>query len=129
MLTISDGWGSNPYTVNVITFSGHGITFDGDAIAVIPEYKAKPAIEGEKKVLRFINLTEWARKFSEKRNTLTIFILSMCRINVKEADKKKIYFNNVDLDPQEYDFELLLSDQEIKSTNIHEGYSAMLFEK
>ena len=110
MFTISDGWGRNPYTVNVITFSGHGITFDGDAIAVIPEYKVKPAIEGEKKVLRFINLTEWARKFSEKRNTLTIFILSMCRINVKEADKKKIYFNNVDLDPQEFDFELLLSD-------------------
>jgi hypothetical protein len=29
--------------VNVITYSGHGITFDGDAIAVIPEY------EGDKK--------------------------------------------------------------------------------
>jgi hypothetical protein len=25
--------------VNVITYSGHGITFDGDAIAVIPEYE------------------------------------------------------------------------------------------
>ena len=32
------GKGNNPYVVNVITFSGHGITFDGDAIAVIPEY-------------------------------------------------------------------------------------------
>lgn len=31
--------GNNPYTVNVITFSGHGITFRGDAIAVIPEYE------------------------------------------------------------------------------------------
>ncbi len=31
-------WGSNPFTVNIITFSGHGITFDGDAIAVIPEF-------------------------------------------------------------------------------------------
>ncbi len=33
-----DGKGQNPFVVNVITFSGHGITFDGDAIAVIPEY-------------------------------------------------------------------------------------------
>ncbi len=36
-----DGLGNNPYTVNVITFSGHGITFRGDAIAVIPEYEIK----------------------------------------------------------------------------------------
>jgi hypothetical protein len=33
-----DGTGLNPYVVNVITFAGHGITFDGDAIGVIPEY-------------------------------------------------------------------------------------------
>jgi hypothetical protein len=26
----------NPFKVNVISFSGHGITFEGDAIAVIP---------------------------------------------------------------------------------------------
>jgi hypothetical protein len=31
------GVGLNPYTVNVITFSGHGIDISGDAIAVIPE--------------------------------------------------------------------------------------------
>lgn len=29
--------GENPYVVNFITFSGHGITFDEDAIAVIAE--------------------------------------------------------------------------------------------
>ena len=28
----------NPFAVNVITYSGHGITFDGDAIAAIPEF-------------------------------------------------------------------------------------------
>ena len=33
----SVGTGRNPFTVNVITFSGHGVTYDGDAIAVIPE--------------------------------------------------------------------------------------------
>ncbi len=31
------GEGKNPYTVNVITYSGHGITYKGDAIAVIPD--------------------------------------------------------------------------------------------
>jgi len=31
--------GDNPYVVNVITYSGHGITFKDDTIAVIPEYK------------------------------------------------------------------------------------------
>ena len=30
---------TNPFTINVITYSGHGITFDGDAIAAIPEYQ------------------------------------------------------------------------------------------
>ncbi len=33
--------GENPYSVNVITYSGHGITFGGDAIAVIPDRKSK----------------------------------------------------------------------------------------
>jgi hypothetical protein len=39
MVSSCDGIGNNPFTVNVITYSGHGITFDGDAIAVIPEYE------------------------------------------------------------------------------------------
>ena len=39
MLNRSDGVGENPYVVNFITFSGHGITFEDDAIAVIPEYE------------------------------------------------------------------------------------------
>lgn len=64
MYSECDGWGNNPFSVNVITFTGHGITFDGDAIAVIPEYQEKPIDEGQKKVLRFINLSDWARKFS-----------------------------------------------------------------
>lgn len=34
-----DGIGKNPFVVNIVTYSGHGITFDGDAIAVIPEYQ------------------------------------------------------------------------------------------
>jgi hypothetical protein len=39
MLSKCDGFGNNPYVVNVITFTGHGITFEGDAYAVIPEYQ------------------------------------------------------------------------------------------
>jgi hypothetical protein len=39
MVSKCDGIGKNPFVVNVITYSGHGITFDGDAIAVIPEYE------------------------------------------------------------------------------------------
>lgn len=31
------GYGDNPWVLNVITFSGHGYTYKGDAIAVIPE--------------------------------------------------------------------------------------------
>ena len=33
----TSGIGKNPFTVNVITYSGHGITLEGDAIGVIPE--------------------------------------------------------------------------------------------
>jgi uncharacterized protein YihD (DUF1040 family) len=36
MLNKCAGAGKNPYTVNLITFSGHGITYGGDAIAIIP---------------------------------------------------------------------------------------------
>jgi hypothetical protein len=40
MLSRCDGIGENPFVVNFITFSGHGITSpDGDAIGVIPEYE------------------------------------------------------------------------------------------
>ncbi len=41
LVTKCDGVGKNPFTVNVITFSGHGITYSGDAIAVIPEYEGE----------------------------------------------------------------------------------------
>ncbi len=75
-----DGIGKNPFVVNVITYSGHGITFEGDSIAVIPEYEEGKNGEGQTKVVRFINMSDWARRFAEIKNTLTIFILSMCRI-------------------------------------------------
>jgi hypothetical protein len=80
MISRCDGIGKNPFTVNVVTYSGHGITFDGDAIAAIPEYPEGKIGEDQQKVLRFINFTDWARRFAERKNTLTIFILSMCRI-------------------------------------------------
>jgi hypothetical protein len=33
--------GLSPWRVNFITFSGHGYTYEGDAIAVITEYDTK----------------------------------------------------------------------------------------
>ena len=41
MLSRCTGKGDNPYCVNVFTFSLHGFTFDGDAIAVIPELESE----------------------------------------------------------------------------------------
>ena len=78
MVSKCDGKGRNPFVVNVITYSGHGITFDGDAIAVIPEFTDHS--EKDQKDIRFINLSDWARRFAEIKNMLSIFILSMCRI-------------------------------------------------
>ena len=71
------GAGKNPYTVNVFTFSGHGIEYDGDAIAVIPEFLDDKA---EEKTARYINMSGLARKFAGIDNTLNIFILSQCRL-------------------------------------------------
>jgi hypothetical protein len=36
----TSGIGQNPFTVNVITYSGHGLTLEGDAIGVIPEIES-----------------------------------------------------------------------------------------
>ena len=38
MASRCDENGKSLFTVNVITYSGHGFTFNGDAIAAIPEY-------------------------------------------------------------------------------------------
>ena len=70
-----------PYSVNVITFSGHGIQVDGEAIAVIPEVE-KGSNEGQ---LRFINMSGIARKFSSKEYSLNIFLLSMCRLTLPDS--------------------------------------------
>lgn len=39
MLDKCDGKGNNPFVVNVITYSGHGITYEGDELGIIPEYE------------------------------------------------------------------------------------------
>ncbi len=44
----------------MITFSGHGYTVNGDAVAVIPE-----SVEGSDfKIARFVNISGIARKLS-----------------------------------------------------------------
>ena len=81
LLAKCSGFGANPYSVNVITYSGHGITFDGDAIAVIPEIQP----EALNLVPRFINMSGLARKFASIENTINIFLLSMCRVSPQNS--------------------------------------------
>ncbi len=73
------GIGRNPYTVNVITFSGHGFTLNGDTIAVIPEYNSNEKEKSDKKEARFINFSGLARKLAQCKHTLNIFIMSIGR--------------------------------------------------
>lgn len=88
MIKRCSGVGRNPYSVNVVTFSGHGITFDGDAIAVIPETEGEDL---DNKFARFINMSGLARKFASIDNTLNIFILSMCRLRyAKDKELEKL---------------------------------------
>jgi hypothetical protein len=47
---------NSPIKVNVISFSGHGFTYDGDAIAVIPQ-KEKKEDNNEIITTRFINFS------------------------------------------------------------------------
>ncbi len=37
MYESSNRIGDNPFTLNLISFSGHGFRFDGDEIGVIPQ--------------------------------------------------------------------------------------------
>ena len=85
MLSRCTATGDNPYVVNVISFSGHGMTFDGDAIAVIPELSEDPHPP------RFINISALARKFAGKNRTINIFLMSMCRGNLTLEETKKAY--------------------------------------
>ena len=65
---------------------------NGDALGIIPEVKKLPGAGpegGEDIAIRFINFSTLARKLAEKRYTLNIFLLSMCR-NRPDAKISKI---------------------------------------
>ena len=86
MLDASTGHGNNPYTVNFISYCGHGVINEhNDALCVIP-IKPKDSEEG---IIKYVNLDEWARKFSNKINTINIFLFSACRSPLKEEEEKK----------------------------------------
>jgi hypothetical protein len=62
MFKSSNGIGDNPFTLNLISFTGHGLTFDGDAIGVIPQLEK---IEEEiKATTRFINFSGYGRRLA-----------------------------------------------------------------
>ena len=84
MLDASTGHGVNPYTVNFISYCGHGVIDQyGDALCVIPIIIK----DSEDCVIKYVNFDEWARKFSNKKNTFNIFLFSACRSPSKEEDK------------------------------------------
>jgi hypothetical protein len=72
------------FSINVISFHGHGINFNGDPIAVISEETKDGEFEA-----RFINMGGVARKFAAIKNTINIFLMSMCRV---ELDPKALQF-------------------------------------
>jgi hypothetical protein len=78
--------GKHPWRVNFITYSGHGITFEGDAIAILSE------LDNTKKerVPRFINFSKYARYLAFNENNLNIFILSMNRVQIPLEEYSKI---------------------------------------
>ena len=76
MLSACIGIGKNPFVVNVVTFSGHSILADGDTIFVVPESE----VGGDHKTARFINVSGLARKFAERNNTLSVFIMNTSSI-------------------------------------------------
>lgn len=84
LYTMSRDQGINPYKVNVITFCGHGITHpNGDAIGIVYDTIFAKGDDGKplppNSLLRFINFDSLARKFAALENTITVFVLSMCR--------------------------------------------------
>ena len=88
MFNHCSGLGSNPFSVNVITYSGHGITYNDDAIAVIPEFSSQDQGDSvEVKDMRFINMSGLARKFASIDHSINIFIMSMCRVHIDKDIK------------------------------------------
>jgi hypothetical protein len=67
----------------VIYFHGHGFKFKGDPIAVIYEVTQDGKYEA-----RFINMGGVARKFAALDNTINIFLMSKCRIDLEEEIHK-----------------------------------------
>lgn len=67
MMNDANGKGLNPYVVNFISFSGHGVEINGDAIGLIPMQKATPTAENpllKTSYIYCLNISMWARKFS-----------------------------------------------------------------
>ena len=127
------GIGNNPWVLNVITVSAHGLTFDGDAIAVITELEEDGTVKP-----RFINISGMARNIAQCKYTINIFILSMCRVNLD--DEKLQYAHRTRKDEWDDYFESSpslkiydnlrpdTSGKVNKCTGYHQpGYSVLLF--
>lgn len=70
--------GQNPYTVNLIQFSGHGyINSKNEAICIVPEKHSKS--------IRIINFDKLAETFASKEYSINIFLFSACRSKIGKS--------------------------------------------
>ena len=44
--------------------------------------------DSEDGIIKYVNFDEWARRFSNRENTINIFLFSACRSHSKEEEKK-----------------------------------------
>ena len=82
MMNDANGKGINPYVVNFVSFSGHGVEINGDAIALIPMQKVSSTAEWPYEKTSYIsclNISMWARKFSQKNGSVNIFLFNASR--------------------------------------------------
>ncbi len=67
----------NMYQVNLFFFQGHGVSYKGDPILLIPD-KANPT------KLKFFNVENFAKKLASIDKCLSIIIFDACREDIEE---------------------------------------------
>lgn len=62
---------------------------NGDPVFLIPEHPLKSEKEkGVEYYIGMVNIGEWARKFANQNNTVTIFLFSACRIKKEKMSQE-----------------------------------------
>ena len=90
----------SPWSVNVVTYSGHGITYEGDAVAIIPQKTLNPETKTFFYKPRFINMSGFARKLASNDFSVNIFLMSMCRLIHRYGNNDESYLQQLNEDTQ-----------------------------